>query len=50
MSGMFGETSMFNQPLNAWDVSEVEKMYGMFAGASSFSNRSSTGTSTRSRT
>lgn len=32
MAGMFEETKAFNQPLNAWDISSVTDLGGMFAG------------------
>ena len=33
---MFHEASSFNQPLNNWNVSNVEDMRAMFEDASSF--------------
>ena len=36
MSGMFWGAENFNQPLNNWDVSNVESMVGMFRCAESF--------------
>ena len=36
MSGMFWGAEDFNQPLNNWDVSNVESMVGMFRCAESF--------------
>ena len=36
MSWMFNWAVSFNQPLNQWDVSNVENMFAMFSGASSF--------------
>ena len=35
MKDMFADTTLFDQPLNDWDVSNVTTMYGMFAYASS---------------
>ena len=36
MTDMFALAESFNQPLNNWDVSNVEYMGGMFKGAESF--------------
>ncbi len=36
MTEMFSNASSFNQPLNKWNVSNVEYMGGMFYDASSF--------------
>ena len=36
MAGMFSCCKSFNQPLDDWDVSNVECMYGMFDGCKSF--------------
>ena len=36
MERMFGDAEDFNQPLNKWNVSNVEDMSGMFSGAVSF--------------
>ena len=36
MKFMFWGAESFNQPLNNWNVSNVEDMEGMFAGAQSF--------------
>ena len=33
---VFGNAKNFNQDLSGWDVSNVENMYGMFAGAEVF--------------
>ena len=36
MAAMFLNARSFNQPLNDWNVSNVEYMNSMFAGATSF--------------
>ena len=36
MSGLFLDEDQFNEPLNGWDVSQVEDMTSMFEMASSF--------------
>ena len=36
MRFMFGSARSFNQPLNEWNVSNVEWMFNMFTNATSF--------------
>ena len=36
MTEVFNEATTFNQPLNAWDTSNVTSMQGMFDGATAF--------------
>jgi len=36
MNYMFYNASLFNQPINDWDVSNVTNMYGMLCCATSF--------------
>ena len=36
MAGMFGDATSFNQPLESWDISNVEDIAYMLSGAESF--------------
>ena len=39
MNGMFRGANSFNQPLNAWNVSQVTNMNDIFKGATSFDQK-----------
>jgi len=38
MTNLFAHASAFNQPINDWNVGSVQKMQGLFLGASAFNH------------